>query len=42
MLKPKLLFFWVSATVTLVALAPFVFALVQSIITIDGFHEGEI
>ncbi len=34
--------FWVSATVTLVALAPVVYVLLQSLTGIDGMHDGEV
>lgn len=42
MLKARLLFLWVSATVALVVLAPFIFALLSSITQIDGLHDGDI
>jgi hypothetical protein len=42
MLKPRLLVFWVSATVALVVLLPFIFALLSMVSPIDGIHDGEI
>jgi hypothetical protein len=42
MSRARLIAYWVTATVTLMALAPFIYVLVQSVVNTDGFHDGDL